>query len=38
MSGTRNILLAVMGMLFFDAMIGKNFEKGLASLKAVVEA
>jgi hypothetical protein len=38
MSGTRNMLLAVMGTLFFDAMIGKDFEKGLAKLKAVVEA
>jgi hypothetical protein len=38
MSGTRNVLLAIMGRLFFDAMIGKDFEKGLAKLKALVEA
>jgi hypothetical protein len=38
MSGTRNMLLAIMGKLFFDAMIGKDFEKGLAKLKSVVEA
>ncbi len=37
MSGTRNVLLAIMGRLFFDAMIGKDFEKGLAKLKAAVE-
>jgi hypothetical protein len=38
MSGTRNALLAIMGRLFFDAMIGKDFQKGLAKLKAVAEA
>jgi hypothetical protein len=38
MSGKRNALLAILGKLFFDAMIGKDFEKGLAKLKAVVEA
>jgi hypothetical protein len=38
MSGTRNVLLAIMGALFFDAMIGKDFDKGLAKLKALVEA
>ena len=38
MSGTRNMLLAVMGKLFFDAMIGRDFDKGLAKLKALVEA
>ncbi len=38
MSGTRNMLLATMGRLFFDAMIGKDFDKGLAKLKALVEA
>jgi hypothetical protein len=38
MSGTRNVLLAVMGKLFFDGMIAKDFDKGLAKLKAVAEA
>jgi hypothetical protein len=38
MSGTRNMLLAIAGRLFFDAMIGKDFEKGLAKLKALAEA
>jgi hypothetical protein len=38
MSGTRIVLLAVMGKLFFDGMIGKDFDKGLTKLKAVAEA
>jgi hypothetical protein len=38
MSGTRNVLLAIMGKLFFDGMVGKDFEKGLAKLKAAAEA
>jgi len=38
MSGKRNLLLAVMGTLFFDSMIGKDFDKGLAKLKSVAEA
>ena len=38
MSGERNLLLAIMGKLFFDAMIGKDFDKGLAKLKSLVEA
>jgi hypothetical protein len=38
MSGVRNLLLAVMGKLFFDGMIGKDFDKGLAKLKSVAEA
>jgi len=38
MSGTRNVLLAIMGKLFLDGMIGKDFEKGLARLKAAAEA
>ncbi len=37
MSGTRNVLLAIMGKLFFDGMVGKDFEKGLAKLKAAAE-
>jgi hypothetical protein len=38
MSGTRNVLLTLMGKLFFDRMICKDFDKGLAKLKALVEA
>lgn len=38
MSGTRNALLAIMGKLFFDSMIAKDFDKGLSKLKAVAEA
>ena len=38
MSGERNLAFAVMGRLFFDKAIGKDFEKGLASLKAAAEA
>ena len=37
MSGERNMLLAIMGKLFFDGMVGKDFDKGLAKLKALVE-
>jgi hypothetical protein len=38
MSGARNVALALMGTLFFDGMIRKDFDKGLAKLKAVAEA
>lgn len=37
MSGTRNVVFAVMGALFFDKAIGKDFDRGLASLKAAAE-
>ena len=37
MSGDRNLAFAVMGKLFFDKAIQKDFDKGLASLKAAVE-
>jgi hypothetical protein len=37
MSGSRNVVLALMGKLFFDAMIGKDFDKGLSKLKALAE-
>jgi hypothetical protein len=37
MSGTRNLVFAVLGKLFFDGMIGKDFDKGLAKLKAIAE-
>jgi hypothetical protein len=38
MSGERNLLFAVMGKLFFDGMVGKDFERGLAKLKTVAES
>ena len=37
MSGERNPLFALMGKLFFDKAIGKDFDKGLAQLKAAAE-
>jgi hypothetical protein len=37
MRGNRNLAFAVLGRLFFDSAIGKDFDKGLASLKAVAE-
>ena len=37
MTGERNLLFAVMGKLFFDNAIRKDFDKGLAALKAAVE-
>lgn len=37
MAGQRNLAFAVMGRLFFDKAIGKDFTKGLASLKAAAE-
>lgn len=37
MSGQRNLAFAVLGRLFFDKAIGKDFTKGLASLKAAAE-
>ena len=38
MSGERNALLAVLGALFFDNMIRKDFDKGLAKLKTAAES
>jgi hypothetical protein len=38
MSGTRNVIFAALGKLYFDGMVGKDFEKGLAKLKAVAES
>jgi uncharacterized protein YndB with AHSA1/START domain len=37
MSGERNPLMALMGKLYFDKAIGKDFDNGLASLKAEAE-
>jgi Polyketide cyclase / dehydrase and lipid transport len=38
MTGQRGLLMSLMGKLYFDKAIGKDFDKGLASLKAVSEA
>lgn len=38
MSGERNLAFAVLGRLFFDRAIAKDFDKGLAKLKAAAEA
>ncbi|TYL45103.1 SRPBCC family protein [Nocardioides sp. BGMRC 2183] len=38
MSGHRNVVLSVLGKLFFDKAIAKDFDRGLARLKAIVEA
>ncbi len=38
MVGERNLAFAVMGKLFFDNAIRKDFDRGLASLKAEAEA
>lgn len=37
MSGQRNIAFAVLGALFFDKAIAKDYDKGLAQLKATSE-
>jgi hypothetical protein len=37
MKGERNVLMSVMGKLYFDKAIGKDFDQGLASLKAAAE-
>lgn len=37
MSGERNLAFAVLGRLFFDKAIAKDFDKGLAKLKAAAE-
>ncbi|GAB2983797.1 SRPBCC family protein [Nocardioides montaniterrae] len=37
MSGNRSLAFAVMGRLFFDKAIGKDFDKGLAALKKAAE-
>jgi len=38
MTGERGALMSLMGRLFFDKAIGRDFDKGLAQLKAVAEA
>lgn len=37
MSGDRNLLMTVMGKVYFDKAIGRDFERGLAKLKAAAE-
>jgi hypothetical protein len=37
MTGERNILMSLMGKLFFDKAIGRDFDRGIASLKAAAE-
>ena len=37
MTGQRGVLFTLMGKLFFDRAIGKDFDRGLASLKAAAE-
>ncbi|WP_457206772.1 SRPBCC family protein [Nocardioides sp. P5_C9_2] len=37
MSGHRNPVMALAGKLFFDRAIAKDFDRGLASLKAAAE-
>jgi hypothetical protein len=38
MSGDRNIVMTVLGKLYFDKAIAKDFDKGLASIKGLAEA
>ncbi|SED95640.1 Polyketide cyclase / dehydrase and lipid transport [Gordonia malaquae] len=33
MSGSRNLLMSIGGMLYFDKAIGKDFQRGLEALK-----
>lgn len=37
MTGERNAAMSLLGRLFFDKAVGRDFEKGLASLKAEAE-
>ncbi|MEI2712532.1 MAG: SRPBCC family protein [Nocardioides sp.] len=38
MTGQRNFLMGLLGPVFFDKMIAKDFEKGLAQLKVAAES
>ncbi|KAA1426431.1 SRPBCC family protein [Nocardioides antri] len=38
MTGERNVLMTLMGKLYFDKAIAKDFDRGLAKLRAVAEA
>jgi hypothetical protein len=37
MSGSRNLLMDLAGRLFVDRALGKDFDQGLAKLKAAAE-
>ncbi len=37
MTGTRSAVMGLMGRLFFDKAIGKDFDRGLADLKTQAE-
>lgn len=38
MTGERNVVVALLGALFFDRALAKDFDRGLARLKATAEA
>ena len=38
MTGQRGVLMSLMGKVYFDKAIGKDFDKGLASMKAAAES
>jgi uncharacterized protein YndB with AHSA1/START domain len=38
MTGERNLLMAAMGRLFFDKAVTRDFDRGLARLKALAES
>ncbi|WP_183100084.1 SRPBCC family protein [Nocardioides pelophilus] len=38
MAGERNLLMSAMGKLYFDKAIAKDFDRGLAKLRALAEA
>ncbi len=38
MTGDRNLIFTIMGKLFFDKAIAKDFDRGLESLKDLAEA
>jgi len=38
MTGSQNVVMRLLGRLFFDKAIAGDFERGLARLKAVAEA
>ena len=37
MTGERSAVMGIMGKLYFDKTIGKDFDKGLAALKREAE-
>lgn len=38
MSGNRGLIMDLMGRVYFDKAVGKDFERGLARLKAAAES